>query len=97
MVASGELVAPIVIGRDHLTGGSASPYRETEAMADGLTRSRLAAAQRDANVGSGASCADPPRRRGRHRPLIHAGQATVATERRWPGRRSLVLSDPAPE
>ena len=35
MVASGELKAPIVIGRDHLDSGSvASPYRETEAMAD---------------------------------------------------------------
>jgi len=36
MVASGELKAPIVIGRDHLDAGSvASPYRETEAMLDG--------------------------------------------------------------
>jgi urocanate hydratase len=36
MVASGDLSAPIVIGRDHLDAGSvASPYRETEAMADG--------------------------------------------------------------
>ena len=36
MVASGEVSAPIVIGRDHLDSGSvASPYRETEAMADG--------------------------------------------------------------
>ena len=36
MVASGELSAPVVIGRDHLDAGSvASPYRETEAMADG--------------------------------------------------------------
>ncbi|MEU7631119.1 urocanate hydratase [Nocardia sp. NPDC049220] len=36
MVASGELSAPIAIGRDHLDSGSvASPYRETEAMADG--------------------------------------------------------------
>ena len=36
MVARGELGAPIVIGRDHLdTGSVASPYRETEAMADG--------------------------------------------------------------
>ncbi|GAB3602473.1 urocanate hydratase [Microbacterium aureliae] len=36
MVASGELSGPIVIGRDHLDAGSvASPYRETEAMADG--------------------------------------------------------------
>ncbi|NQU06116.1 MAG: urocanate hydratase, partial [Calditrichaeota bacterium] len=36
MVATGELSAPIVIGRDHLDCGSvASPYRETEAMKDG--------------------------------------------------------------
>ncbi len=36
MVASGELKAPIVIGRDHLdTGSVASPYRETEGMKDG--------------------------------------------------------------
>jgi urocanate hydratase len=36
MVASGELAAPIVIGRDHLDAGSvASPHRETEAMLDG--------------------------------------------------------------
>ncbi len=36
LVASGEVSAPIVIGRDHLDCGSvASPYRETEAMLDG--------------------------------------------------------------
>jgi urocanate hydratase len=36
LVASGEVSAPLVIGRDHLDSGSvASPYRETEAMADG--------------------------------------------------------------
>jgi urocanate hydratase len=36
MVRTGELSAPIVIGRDHLDSGSvASPYRETEAMLDG--------------------------------------------------------------
>jgi urocanate hydratase len=36
MVASGKLSAPVVIGRDHLDAGSvASPFRETEAMADG--------------------------------------------------------------
>ena len=36
MVRSGELAAPIVIGRDHLDSGSvASPYRETEDMLDG--------------------------------------------------------------
>jgi urocanate hydratase len=36
LVRSGEVSAPVVIGRDHLDSGSvASPYRETEAMADG--------------------------------------------------------------
>jgi urocanate hydratase len=36
LVRSGKVSAPIVIGRDHLDSGSvASPYRETEAMADG--------------------------------------------------------------
>jgi urocanate hydratase len=36
LVARGEISAPVVIGRDHLDCGSvASPYRETEAMADG--------------------------------------------------------------
>lgn len=36
LVAEGKVSAPIVIGRDHLDAGSvASPYRETEAMADG--------------------------------------------------------------
>jgi urocanate hydratase len=36
LVSRGEVAAPIVVGRDHLDAGSvASPYRETEAMADG--------------------------------------------------------------
>ncbi|HET9050517.1 MAG TPA: urocanate hydratase, partial [Candidatus Dormibacteraeota bacterium] len=36
LVADGRLAAPVVIGRDHLDGGSvASPLRETEAMRDG--------------------------------------------------------------
>ena len=36
LVRSGEVTAPVVIGRDHLDSGSvASPYRETEAMRDG--------------------------------------------------------------
>jgi urocanate hydratase len=36
MVRSGELSAPVVIGRDHLDSGSvASPFRETESMRDG--------------------------------------------------------------
>ena len=72
MVASGELRAPIVIGRDHLDAGSvASPYRETEAMADEsdaiadwpLLNALVNTAERRV-VG-----VDPPRRRRRHRPL----------------------------
>ena len=40
-VRRGKIEAPIVIGRDHLDAGSvASPYRETEAMLDGSTRSQ---------------------------------------------------------
>ena len=36
MVRTGELSAPVVIGRDHMDSGSvASPYRETEGMKDG--------------------------------------------------------------
>ncbi|MFI2489587.1 urocanate hydratase [Promicromonospora kroppenstedtii] len=36
LVASGDISAPVAIGRDHLDSGSvASPYRETESMADG--------------------------------------------------------------
>ena len=36
MVRSGQVSAPVVIGRDHLDSGSvASPYRETESMRDG--------------------------------------------------------------
>jgi urocanate hydratase len=36
LIRSGQVTAPVVIGRDHLDAGSvASPYRETEAMADG--------------------------------------------------------------
>ncbi|MDX6237630.1 MAG: urocanate hydratase, partial [Kribbellaceae bacterium] len=57
MVASGELQAPIVIGRDHLDAGSvASPYRETEGMLDGsdaIADWPLLNAM--VNVGSGAS------------------------------------------
>ena len=55
MVASGELKAPIVIGRDHLDSGSvASPNRETESMRDGSDAvSRLAIAQRAVEHGVG--------------------------------------------
>ncbi|WP_020096980.1 urocanate hydratase [Microbacterium sp. 11MF] len=81
MVASGELSGPIVIGRDHLDAGSvASPYRETEAMADGsdaiadwpllnaLLNTASGAAWVSIHHGGGVGI-------GRS---IHAGQVTVA-------------------
>jgi len=57
LVASGELRAPIVIGRDHLdTGSVASPFRETEAMKDGSDAiADLAILNALVNVASGAS------------------------------------------
>ena len=72
MVASGELSAPIVIGRDHLDSGSvASPYRETEAHGRRLRRDRrLAAAERPGQRRLRRLLGvDPPRRRRRHGPL----------------------------
>jgi len=81
MVADGRLTAPIVIGRDHLDAGSvASPYRETEAMADGsdaiadwpLLNAML-------NVASGASWVSIHHGGGVGiGRSIHAGQVTVA-------------------
>jgi urocanate hydratase len=81
MVADGRLAAPIVIGRDHLDAGSvASPYRETEAMADGsdaiadwpLLNAML-------NVASGASWVSIHHGGGVGiGRSIHAGQVTVA-------------------
>jgi urocanate hydratase len=81
MVASGELRAPIVIGRDHLDAGSvASPQRETEAMADGsdavadwpLLNAML-------NVACGASWVSIHQGGGVGMGLsIHAGQVCVA-------------------
>jgi urocanate hydratase len=81
MVASGELEGPIVIGRDHLDCGSvASPYRETESMADGsdaiadwpllnaLTATSSGATWVSIHHGGGVGM-------GRS---IHAGQVTVA-------------------
>ena len=57
LVASGELSAPIVIGRDHLdTGSVASPFRETEAMKDGSDAiADWAVLNAMINVASGAS------------------------------------------
>jgi urocanate hydratase len=81
LVAKGELEAPIVFGRDHLDCGSvASPYRETEAMADGsdaiadwpLLNAML-------NVASGASWVSIHHGGGVGMgKSIHAGQVTVA-------------------
>ena len=72
LVAAGEVQAPIVIGRDHLDCGSvASPYRETEAMADGSDAiADWPLLNALVNTASGASwVSDPPRRRRRHRPV----------------------------
>ncbi|GIH12898.1 urocanate hydratase [Rugosimonospora africana] len=81
LVADGSLKAPIVIGRDHLdTGSVASPYRETEAMADGsdaiadwpLLNAML-------NTASGASWVSIHHGGGVGiGRSIHAGQVTVA-------------------
>ena len=81
MVASGELKAPIVIGRDHLDSGSvASPQRETEAMLDGsdavadwpllnaLVNTACGASWVSIHHGGGVGMGKS----------IHAGQVTVA-------------------
>ena len=69
---SGELSAPIVIGRDHLDSGSvASPYRETEAMLDGSDAiADWPLLNALVNTASGRLLGQhPPRRRGRDRAL----------------------------
>ncbi|OLF18888.1 urocanate hydratase [Actinophytocola xanthii] len=81
MVADGELSAPVVIGRDHLDCGSvASPYRETEAMADGsdaIADWPLLNAM--VNTASGASWVSIHHGGGVGMGRsIHAGQVTVA-------------------
>jgi urocanate hydratase len=81
LVARGEISAPIVIGRDHLDCGSvASPYRETEAMADGsdaIADWPLLNAM--VNVASGASWVSVHHGGGVGMGRsIHAGQVTVA-------------------
>lgn len=100
LVAEGKVSAPIVIGRDHLDSGSvASPYRETEAMADGSDAvadwpllNALSAASSGATwvsihhgggVGMGRS--------------IHAGQVSVAdgTELAAAKLTALLTNDPA--
>jgi urocanate hydratase len=81
LVQNGEISAPIVIGRDHLDCGSvASPYRETESMADGsdaIADWPLLNAM--VNVASGASWVSIHHGGGVGMGRsIHAGQVTVA-------------------
>jgi urocanate hydratase len=100
MVASGELSAPIAIGRDHLDCGSvASPYRETEAMADGsdaiadwpllnaLVNTASGATWVSIHHGGGVGI-------GRS---IHAGQVTVADGTELAGQKieRVLTNDPA--
>jgi urocanate hydratase len=99
MVASGELSAPVVIGRDHLDCGSvASPYRETEAMADGsdaiadwpllnaLVNTASGASWVSIHHGGGVGM-------GRS---IHAGQVTVADGTELAGQKleRVLTNDP---
>ncbi|HEY7046389.1 MAG TPA: urocanate hydratase [Jatrophihabitantaceae bacterium] len=81
LVSSGQISAPIVIGRDHLDSGSvASPYRETESMLDGsdaIADWPLLNAM--VNVASGASWVSIHHGGGVGMGRsIHAGQVTVA-------------------
>jgi len=99
MVASGELKAPIVIGRDHLDCGSvASPYRETEAMADGsdaIADWPLLNAM--VNVASGASWVSIHHGGGVGMGRsIHAGQVAVADGTTLAGEKLLrvLTNDP---
>ncbi|MFE2107543.1 urocanate hydratase [Kitasatospora sp. NPDC059463] len=99
MVASGELSAPVVIGRDHLDCGSvASPYRETEAMLDGsdaIADWPLLNAM--VNVASGASWVSIHHGGGVGiGRSIHAGQVTVADGTALAGEkiRRVLTNDP---
>lgn len=81
LVASGEVKAPIVIGRDHLdTGSVASPYRETEGMKDGSDAiADWPVLNALLNVASGASWVSVHHGGGVGMGLaIHAGQVIVA-------------------
>ncbi|MBB1243218.1 urocanate hydratase [Streptomyces durbertensis] len=99
MVASGELSAPVAIGRDHLDCGSvASPYRETEAMLDGsdaIADWPLLNAM--VNVASGASWVSLHHGGGVGMGRsIHAGQVTVADGTPLAGEkiRRVLTNDP---
>jgi urocanate hydratase len=100
LVASGDLKAPVVLGRDHLDCGSvASPYRETESMADGsdaiadwpllnaLVNTASGASWVSIHHGGGVGI-------GRS---IHAGQVCVADGTELAGRKleRVLTNDPA--
>jgi urocanate hydratase len=97
MVASGELNAPIVIGRDHLDSGSvASPNRETEAMKDGSDAvADWPVLNALLNTASGASWVSVHHGGGVGMGLsIHAGQVIVADgERATAARLERVLTN----
>ncbi|MFD0309531.1 urocanate hydratase [Streptomyces sp. NPDC127119] len=99
MVASGELAAPLAIGRDHLDCGSvASPYRETEAMLDGsdaIADWPLLNAM--VNVASGASWVSIHHGGGVGMGRsLHAGQVSVADGTKLAGEkiRRVLTNDP---
>ena len=99
LVASGEISAPIVIGRDHLdTGSVASPYRETEAMLDGsdaIADWPLLNAM--VNVGSGATWVSIHHGGGVGiGRSIHAGQVSVADGSELAAKKleRVLLNDP---
>ncbi|MGW7521196.1 urocanate hydratase [Streptomyces sp. NPDC054796] len=99
MVASGEISAPLVLGRDHLDCGSvASPYRETESMLDGsdaIADWPLLNAM--VNVASGASWVSIHHGGGVGMGRsIHAGQVTVADGTPLAGEklRRVLTNDP---
>ncbi len=100
LVATGEVSAPLVLGRDHLdTGSVASPYRETEGMLDGsdaiadwpllnaLVNTASGATWVSLHHGGGVGM-------GRS---LHAGQVTVADGTELAGRKleRVLTNDPA--
>jgi len=99
LVATGEVAAPLVIGRDHLDCGSvASPYRETESMLDGsdaIADWPLLNAM--VNIASGASWVSIHHGGGVGiGRSIHAGQVTVADGTELAGEkiRRVLTNDP---
>ena len=99
LVRSGEVSAPIVIGRDHLDSGSvASPYRETESMADGsdpIADWPLLNAL--VNTAAGRLLGEHPRRRrGRDRPLAPRGDGLRRRRHRSRGAEARAGADHRP-